>query len=413
MKAEREALAPALPVAIILQLFGLLFYSQTGEVQGVNITSPAAQIRGTVGGSALLSVSYTSTSKDRPVIKWQLKRDKPVTVVQSLGTDIIGNLRPEYKDRVHIFDNGTLLLHNLQLDDEGTYEVQISITDDTFTGERYINLTVDVPVSKPSVVMVSSTVLELTEYFSLNCSHDSGTKAQYTWTKGGKALGNDTRLQLSQDKRVLTIVRVLMSDDDIYSCTVENPVSTMKSTPVKLTVYRRSSLYIILSTGGIFLLITLVTVCACWKPSKKDKREIEKQVSSDYGEHNEAKHEVDVTPKMTEHERKNPMALYVLKETESPGTEDDSPTESQNAAEVLTRANYSSSPPVAVRASRRYHLSPARSPPTGHVHKSPSRSPSSPARSRSATRLRAAGGVHVIREQEEAGSPNETTTTTT
>lgn len=31
----------------------------------------------------------------------------------------------------------------------------------------------------------------------------------------------------------------------------------------------RSSLYIILSTGGIFLLITLVTVCACWKPTKK------------------------------------------------------------------------------------------------------------------------------------------------
>ncbi|KAG2469934.1 HECAM protein, partial [Polypterus senegalus] len=248
-----------------------LYYSREGrrplqgEVQGVNITSPAAQIRGTFGGSALLSVSYTSTSKDRPVIKWQLKRDKPVTVVQSLGTDIIGNLRPEYKDRVHIFDNGTLLLNNLQLDDEGTYEVQISITDDTFTGERYINLTVD----------------------------------------------------------------------------------------------------------------------------------------------------VDVTPKMTEHERKNPVALYVLKETESLGTEDDSPTESQNAAEVLTRANYSSSPPVAVRASRRYHLSPARSPPTGHVHKSPSRSPSSPARSRSATRLRAAGGVHVIREQEEAGLPNETTTTTT
>ncbi len=31
----------------------------------------------------------------------------------------------------------------------------------------------------------------------------------------------------------------------------------------------RSSLYIIISTGGIFLLITLVIVCACWKPSKK------------------------------------------------------------------------------------------------------------------------------------------------
>lgn len=31
----------------------------------------------------------------------------------------------------------------------------------------------------------------------------------------------------------------------------------------------RSSLYIILSTVGIFLLVTLVTMCACWKPSKK------------------------------------------------------------------------------------------------------------------------------------------------
>lgn len=31
----------------------------------------------------------------------------------------------------------------------------------------------------------------------------------------------------------------------------------------------RSSLYIILSTVGIFVLVILVTVCACWKPSKK------------------------------------------------------------------------------------------------------------------------------------------------
>lgn len=40
------------------------------------------------------------------------------------------------------------------------------------------------------------------------------------------------------------------------------------STPLYHSGLGRSSLYIILSTGGIFLLITLVTVCACWKPSK-------------------------------------------------------------------------------------------------------------------------------------------------
>lgn len=112
-------------------------------VCGVNISCPSPLVRGTLGGSALLSVTYTSTSSDQPVIKWQLKRDKPVTVVQSIGTDIIGNLRPEYRGRILLYENGSLLLHHLQLSDEGAYEVEISITDDTFTGERYLNLTVD------------------------------------------------------------------------------------------------------------------------------------------------------------------------------------------------------------------------------------------------------------------------------
>lgn len=115
----------------------------TGGVKGVNITSFGNLVRGTVGGEALLSVRYSSTSLDPPVIKWQLKREKPITVVQSIGTEIIGNLRPEYRDRILVFENGTLLLHNLKLSDEGVYEVEISITDDTFTGEDIIELTVD------------------------------------------------------------------------------------------------------------------------------------------------------------------------------------------------------------------------------------------------------------------------------
>lgn len=111
----------------------------------MNVTSQTQVVRGTVGKEALLSVSYSSSSSDKPVIKWQLKRvkEKPITVVQSIGTDIIGNLRPEYRNRILVFENGSLLLHNLHLSDEGAYEVEISITDDSFTGERYIELTVD------------------------------------------------------------------------------------------------------------------------------------------------------------------------------------------------------------------------------------------------------------------------------
>lgn len=96
-----------------------------------------------------------------------------------------------------------------------------------------------VPVSKPYIQMMSLSVLEYSEHFNLHCTHDNGTKAIYSWMKGGKVLTNDTRLLLSHDQKTLTISRVGMSDDDIYACTVDNPISNMKSMPVKLTVYSR------------------------------------------------------------------------------------------------------------------------------------------------------------------------------
>ena len=81
------------------------------------MSCPSPLVRGTLGGEALLSVSYTSGSSDSPVIKWQLRREreKPVTVVQSISTSVIGNLRPEYRDRILMFDNGSLLLHASRL----------------------------------------------------------------------------------------------------------------------------------------------------------------------------------------------------------------------------------------------------------------------------------------------------------
>ncbi|XP_013992516.1 hepatocyte cell adhesion molecule [Salmo salar] len=408
MKAEREALSKAIAAPQLLLLWCLLVLSQSGSVEGVNITSPGSLIRGTLGGEALLSVRYSSSSPDAPVIKWQLKRDdKPVTVVQSIGTEIIGNLRPEYRDRILVFENGTLLLHNLKLSDEGTYEVEISITDDTFTGEGSIDLTVDEPISRPYVHMEASSVLELSEHFTLNCSHDNGTNAKYSWQKGGKPLTNETRLQLSPDQKLLTIVRVLMVDDDIYGCVVENPIGSMKSLPIKLTIYRRSSLYIILSTGGIFLLITLVTVCACWGPSKKERQKRQMKPRGlaglprhliEHPDYSQINHAVRVLPKlMTEHERKNPVALYILKK-DSPQEDHDStgniglglpsvpPRSPPSYSSSLPPSSHSPDPPA--RSSRTYPRTPVSSPPSHHNNKVQSKtSTPSPPRTRSSRRM--------------------------
>ncbi|KAI5089464.1 hepatocyte cell adhesion molecule isoform X2 [Silurus meridionalis] len=379
--------SPAFTLCCILSLF------QLGDVKGVNITSFGNLIRGTVGGEALLSVRYFSTSLDPPVIKWQLKREKPVTVVQSIGTEIIGNLRLEYRDRILVFENGSLLLHNLKLSDEGVYEVEISITDDTFPGEESIELTVDEPISTPYVDVTSTTILELTEHFTLNCSHDTGTKTTYTWMKGGKPLVNHTRLLLSPDQKVLTLTRVLLVDDDVYSCLIENPIGTATSLPLKLTVYKRSSLYIILSTGGIFVLITLVSVCACWKPSKRRKRQKAKTNtprSSPESLHltKEETPQDHVVPLMTDHECRNPVSLFILKEKD-PLSEEPAPackTCTSNGGSNPTDG--SSSPPRThtpeppARSSRRFPRTPTNSPPVhhgrrrGHSRSPPARAPS-------------------------------------
>ncbi|KAM6157532.1 hepatic and glial cell adhesion molecule isoform 1-T1 [Rhynchocyon petersi] len=461
MKKERGAPSRA-SSALHLTPFVYLLLIQTDPLEGVNITSPVRLIHGIVGKAALLSVQYSSTSSDKPVVKWQLKRDKPVTVVQSIGTEVIGTLRPDYRDRIRLFENGSLLLSDLQLADEGTYEVEISITDDTFTGEKTINLTVDVPISRPQVVVASTTVLELSEAFTLNCSHENGTKPSYTWLKDGKPLINDSRLLLSPDQKVLTITRVLMEDDDLYSCVVENSISQGRSLPVKITVYRRSSLYIILSTGGIFLLVTLVTVCACWKPSKKKKRKLEKQNSLECMDQNddhlkpegelppthsptpsalrsvgcwekaelghrkarpagslpqpttrrlqsrERSNQADTLPRGGEQERKNPMALYILKDKDSVEPEENAAPEPRSTAEpgppgyLVSSSMTGRSPGLPIRSARRYPRSPARSPTSGRTHTSPPRAPSSPSRSSASRTLRTAG-VHLIRDQEEAG----------
>ncbi|XP_061595106.1 hepatic and glial cell adhesion molecule-like isoform X2 [Cololabis saira] len=275
-----------------------LIFLNPDEVVAVNMTISNSLIRGSVGGEALLSVRYSSFSLDPPVIKWELQGEKSATVVQSIGTDIVGTLRSEYQDRILVFENGTLLLHNLRLSDEGIYDVEISITDDTFAGEGSITLSVDEPISRPYIHMEAYSVLELSENVILNCSHDNGTRATYRWFKGGKPLTNETRFLLSPDQKLLTITRVLQADDDIYGCMVENLVSNMTSLPTRLVVYRRSSLYIMLSTGGIFLLITLVTVCACWTPSKKRKKHPTKSHSRTV---DRSHHKPDDPPKTMEH----------------------------------------------------------------------------------------------------------------
>uniref|UniRef100_A0A8C5MQL5 Hepatic and glial cell adhesion molecule n=1 Tax=Leptobrachium leishanense TaxID=445787 RepID=A0A8C5MQL5_9ANUR len=400
MKRERGVRRPAISCSTRL-LLACLLAARTEVIEAVNITSPVQHVHGVHGKSALLSIQYSSSSNDEPVIKWQVKRETPVTVVQSIGTKIIGNLRPDYRDRIQVCENGSLLISDLLLSDEGVYEVQISITEDRLPGGLSISLTVDVPISKPRVSVTSHTVLELSENFTMSCVHENGTKPTYTWRKGGKPLNNDSRILLSADHKVLTIRRIMMSDDDIYSCLVENPISNGHSSTKKLTVYRRSSLYIILSTGGIFVLVTLVTVCACWKPSRKEKQKLETQECAEYTARADdpLKQEDEV---VSRYENKDPVTLYILRDKEGPEDGETPLHESEPVTPINPSQGPPSRPPTySSQSSRGFHCSAGRSS-SSREHTSMSRCSGTGSGSRS-TQCNRPGSVPIIQEQEEDG----------
>ena len=94
---------------------------------------------------------------------------------------------------------------------------------------------------------------------------------------------------------------------------------------------------------------------------------------------------------------------------DSPEPEENPAPEPRSAAEPgppgysVSAAVPGRSPGLPIRSARRYPRSPARSPATGRTHSSPPRAPGSPGRSRSASRTLRTAGVHLIREQDEAG----------
>ncbi|KAB1254913.1 Hepatocyte cell adhesion molecule [Camelus dromedarius] len=125
-----------------------------------------------------------------------------------------------------------------------------------------------VPISRPQVQWLQPSA-GAQRGLHLNCSLRMAPRPATPGLKDGKPLLNDSGI-LSPDQKVLTITRVLMEDDDLYSWWWRTPSARATPPPVKITVYSdgRSSLYIILSTGGIFLLVTLVTSVPAGNPPK-------------------------------------------------------------------------------------------------------------------------------------------------
>uniref|UniRef100_A0A5F8GMX4 Ig-like domain-containing protein n=1 Tax=Monodelphis domestica TaxID=13616 RepID=A0A5F8GMX4_MONDO len=120
------------------------------------------------------------------------------------------------------------------LSDAGTYTCTASNLFTGLTRTATKNITIYAPLSKPTIVTSNITAVE-TKDFSLTCQA-TGQIHAYQWFINGVAPAG-SRIQLSPDKRTLTLSRLTRRDNKgPYECEIQNPFSSNRSDPFPLNV---------------------------------------------------------------------------------------------------------------------------------------------------------------------------------
>uniref|UniRef100_A0A8C8VNX3 Ig-like domain-containing protein n=1 Tax=Pelusios castaneus TaxID=367368 RepID=A0A8C8VNX3_9SAUR len=129
------------------------------------------------------------------------------------------NIFPSYKDRVVFNTSSWSLELKLQLGDRGLYRLRRQ--EEEMSG-KWIQLDVLEPLSKPEVWWNSSLVGSTIE---MVCNVTVGMVDSYQWRKNGQPIPRNERYHLSQNNRVLHILKATKSDSGRYSCKITNEVS--------------------------------------------------------------------------------------------------------------------------------------------------------------------------------------------
>ncbi|XP_040108684.1 carcinoembryonic antigen-related cell adhesion molecule 6-like isoform X1 [Oryx dammah] len=141
---------------------------------------------------------------------------------------------PAYSRRETLYPNGTLLIQNVTQKDTGSYTLLVTKKDlqtERQTGHLHIYPVLPTPV----ITSNNSKPWEHEDTVVLTCGLET-QNTSYMWWINNQSLPNSTRLELSRDKRTLTVFNVTRNDTGPYVCEARNPVSVSRSDPFTLNV---------------------------------------------------------------------------------------------------------------------------------------------------------------------------------
>ncbi|XP_067829899.1 HEPACAM family member 2-like isoform X2 [Heptranchias perlo] len=157
-------------------------------------------------------------------LEWRVIRKAPSSILTFSPSSSFPYISEAFKKRVNFSkSNAELSLKNIQMTDEGTYELEVTTSDGKST-KCSIFLTVNHPVSIPQIEIVPEAP-QTGNNVTLHCSALEGNIIHYNWYRCDMPLSHGVNYHLSQNNSSLTVLNVQQSDVGTYRCNVTNRIS--------------------------------------------------------------------------------------------------------------------------------------------------------------------------------------------
>ncbi|XP_075696386.1 hemicentin-1-like [Rhinoderma darwinii] len=196
-----------------------------------DLASPTNVVNGTFGGSINLDVFVPLPENYH--IKWTFGETGNVTVVAQIFLGGIPQCHPQYRGRCELFINGTLRLNNLMYADKGEYNLYVFDQKNFTTHTKLYELQLFPILHAPSLHILSDRIVAGTNV-TLQCDAGNQNVTTYTFYRDQKTICTEPHVICRGS--FLDFRPISGNDNGIYTCSIQNPVSTSTSNSLNLAV---------------------------------------------------------------------------------------------------------------------------------------------------------------------------------